>query len=306
MPISRSDAYSRATRMKTLKWTPVGVLVAGMVAAMATFIFLIAQAPVSAQPDTTPPTISSLAITSEPYVSDDYEYHRYYYGIDGVIEVTATFSENVTVTGAPKLELDIGGTPKTAGFLRAEGRTVVFGYTVAEGDEDNDGVAIGGNKITLNGGSIRDSANNDANLTHDALAAHTGHRVDGIRPRISYLGWILSGEYGEVITIGEELEAWLIFNEGVRFHNPESGTIKLKINLNKAPGNERYGYAKWDPTYSYAAFIYVVPEGVASSRWGASTPINPIVLDGGAILDRAGNDAIIEHPRYPFQQFIHH
>ena len=147
---------------------------------------------VAAQADTTAPTVSSIAITSDPDDDSfgDAHFPSYarapgVYGIGDDIEVTVTFSENVTVTGSPKLYLNIGGSSKTAGYLKAEETAVVFSYTVAEGDRDTDGVAIDANKLTLNGGSISDAAANDADLSHDALAAQTNHQVDGIRPRMS-------------------------------------------------------------------------------------------------------------------------
>ena len=131
---------------------------------------------VSAQDDTTAPTISSIAVTSDP--------GNGVYGIDDTIEVTVTFSEDVTVTGTPRLELYIGSTPKTAGYESAEGSAVVFSYTVAEGHWDDDGIAISSNRLTLNGGSIKDAADNDADLSHDTLSAQQDHEVDGVRPRV--------------------------------------------------------------------------------------------------------------------------
>ena len=144
--------------------------------------------PVAAQTDTTAPTISSVVITSDPDddIREDVPYWAggvaYYfrpsgiYGIGDDIEVTVTFNEDVTVTGAPKLDLNIGGTLKAAGYLNAEDSAVVFRYTVAEGDSDTNGVGIDANKLRLNGGSIRDAADNDADLSHDALAAQANHR----------------------------------------------------------------------------------------------------------------------------------
>ena len=60
-------------------------------------------------PDATAPTISSVEITSDPGDDDAY-------GIDGEIEITVTFSEEVTVTDSPQLELDLGGSAKTADY----------------------------------------------------------------------------------------------------------------------------------------------------------------------------------------------
>ena len=107
---------------------------------------------VSAQSDTTAPTISSVAITSDTGDGDSSFDDDGVYGIDDSIEVTVTFSENVSVTGSPQLELDIGGSGKAAAYESVTSTNVVFSYTVTEGVSDDDGVSISADKLTLNGG----------------------------------------------------------------------------------------------------------------------------------------------------------
>ena len=120
--------------------------------------------------DQTPPTVSQVAVISEPGEDDTY--------VPGdSIEVSATFSEEVTVTGAPQLEIDVGGTTKTAAYSSTEGAQVVFSYTVATGDIDTDGISIGQDKLGLNGGTILEAFGNAATLTHDAVAADSAHLV---------------------------------------------------------------------------------------------------------------------------------
>ena len=121
--------------------------------------------------DTTAPTVSSIAITGDPGDDDTY-------GLGDAIQVTVTFSEDVTVTGTPLLELDFDGTAKTASYRSASGADVVFSYTVARDESDADGIAIGADKLSLNEGTIKDVAENDATLTHAAVAADSGHKVD--------------------------------------------------------------------------------------------------------------------------------
>ena len=75
-------------------------------------------------PDRVAPTISSISITSDP--GDDDTYVK-----DDSIEVTVTFSEQVTVSGTPQLELDFGGTARIADYSSANGDAVVFSYAVA-------------------------------------------------------------------------------------------------------------------------------------------------------------------------------
>ena len=128
--------------------------------------------------DSTSPTVSSIAITSDPG-SDEV------YAIGDAVQITVTFSADVTVTGKPQLELDIGGNAKPAEYQSTNASSTVFSYTVAEGDSDTDGIAVAENKLTLNGGAIKDAADNAADLDHVALEAQPGHEVDGVRPTIS-------------------------------------------------------------------------------------------------------------------------
>ena len=163
--------------------------------------------------DTTAPTVSSVAVTSatrddDVYLDDD--------GVYDKIEVTVTFSENVTVTGSPRLELTIGSSAKSAAYKSTTGSKVVFSYTVATGDTDTDGISIAADKLSLNGGTIRDAAENDAHLSHSTVSAQSGHKVDGIRPTITsvYLIGSTSNNDG-VHTIDEYLPAGMSFSEHV-------------------------------------------------------------------------------------------
>ena len=59
------------------------------------------------------------------------------------IEVTAPFSQPVTVRGKPRLRLRVGEVTRAAALHSHSGRTVVFRYRVREGDSDAvDGVSI--------------------------------------------------------------------------------------------------------------------------------------------------------------------
>ena len=81
----------------------------------------------------------------------------------------------------------------------------MFSYEVADGDEDTDGVSIEVGRIALNGGSIEDEAENAAELAHEALAAQTGHKVDGVRPAFvsaAVDGSSLTLTYGEALDGG--------------------------------------------------------------------------------------------------------
>ena len=145
--------------------------------------------------DAVVPTVSSIAITSDPGDDDTY-------GAGDRIEVTVIFSEVVEVWNVtrsdmpgdrwPQLELDIGGEARTAEYQSFTGAEVVFEYTVQDGDTDENGIALGANKLALNGGAIFDYAENhpigagidfwdvplDAVVSHDAVSDDAGHKVD--------------------------------------------------------------------------------------------------------------------------------
>ena len=125
--------------------------------------------------DSIAPTVSSISITSDSGDDDTY-------AVGDDVEVTVTFGEDVAVTGEPQIELDVGGTARNGAYSRVDGVAVVLVYTIAEGDDDTDGISVAANKLSLNGGSIADMSGNPAVLTHDAVAANTDHLVDGVSP----------------------------------------------------------------------------------------------------------------------------
>ena len=133
-------------------------------------------------------------------------------GSDGIyaggddIDVTVTFDDNVTVnttSGRPSLRLMVGDLARHAGYEEGSGAaTLTFRHTVAEGypplaavflnnhsnrsltvgDEDADGLSVEAGRIALNGGTIRNATDNNADLAHPELPVQSGHKVDGVGP----------------------------------------------------------------------------------------------------------------------------
>jgi hypothetical protein len=88
-----------------------------------------------------------------------------------------TLSEAVTVTGSPRLAVDVGGATRYATFTSGSGtNTLTFTYTTQAGDVDLDGIAVSA-PIDLNGGTIKDGAGNDASLTF-TLPTTSGIKVN--------------------------------------------------------------------------------------------------------------------------------
>ena len=139
-----------------------------------------------AQTPPTTPTVSTVAVTSNPGADNTY-------ATGDKIEVTLTFSEAVTASttdGTPRLSIDIGGQPRNIPYERAGSNTaeLIFGYTVFAGDMDADGIGVEANGLALNGGTIRSTDDStDANLDHSAQA-FANHKVDTEVVLVSNIG----------------------------------------------------------------------------------------------------------------------
>ena len=215
-----------------------------------------------AQGTPTVPTIESVAVTSDPGEDGGY-------AIGDEIQVGLTFSEAVTVTGAPQLTLDVGGQSRTAAYSEGSTTTqLLFTYTVPTGEEDTDGIAVVANSLALNGGAIRAGSAN-VTLTHAALQAN-GHKVDGIAPTVT-----VGGETRIYVPPDRQFNVVFYFSEKVY------GITDAEITVtNGEPHDVRAtsGNAMW-PRYTRWDVIIV------SAAVGPVT----VTLQAGAATDAYGN-----------------
>ena len=78
------------------------------------------------------------------------------------VNFTVNASEPVTVTGTPRLAIDVGGVTRYATYASGSGTSAItFSYAVQPGDFDANGIALA-SPLELNGGTIADSAGNPA------------------------------------------------------------------------------------------------------------------------------------------------
>ena len=134
----------------------------------------------SDQADETMPYVRAVKISSRP------QERRSGYGIGDEVSVAVTFSEPVEVTGTPLVGLWVGKDAQQAIYESgADTSKLVFAYSVAEGDEDADGLGIEPNSLSLDGGTIRGKSGNEAVLDHEELGDDPDHKVDGIRPALA-------------------------------------------------------------------------------------------------------------------------
>lgn len=94
------------------------------------------------------------------------------YRVGNVIEITVNFNETVAVTGIPSLTLNVGAVEKVINYSSGSGtNSLTFNYTVDIADAEADLDYASTTALSLNGGTIKDTAGNDAVLTLATPAA---------------------------------------------------------------------------------------------------------------------------------------
>ena len=128
------------------------------------------------------PFITALAFTSDAGGNGTY-------GRRDGLDLTVTYSEDVTVSGGNNLtmELDLDGTSRTAAYASGTGTSrLVFRYIVSLGDADADGPGVSADAMSQ-GGTIQGTGTGTptALRRHSVLAAQPAHKVDGGLPSVT-------------------------------------------------------------------------------------------------------------------------
>ncbi|UPK45953.1 S-layer homology domain-containing protein [Paenibacillus pabuli] len=122
--------------------------------------------------DTVMPSVTSVSVPSNGT-----------YGVEEDLSFTVNMDEIVVVTGIPTISIVVGATTVYATYAGGSGTSALqFRYTVQTGLSDSNGITI--EALSLNGGSIRDEAGNDAVLTLNSVGSTAGVLVDAIPPTI--------------------------------------------------------------------------------------------------------------------------
>lgn len=134
--------------------TPTKIIRITMLLVAIAFIMLLISRVSFAAPPTTPTVLNVSSTTADgSYTTDD------------TIAVTVTFSEIVTVTGIPRIQLETGINDRYANYVSGSGTTTLtFNYIVQPGDTSDNLDYLATNSLELNGGTIEGS-DNSADLT---------------------------------------------------------------------------------------------------------------------------------------------
>ncbi|SKA28713.1 gliding motility-associated C-terminal domain-containing protein [Chitinophaga eiseniae] len=124
--------------------------------------------------DATPPQANSVDVPSAGV-----------YAAGRVMNFSVWYNEPVIVTGSPYLAVTVGNKAGLARYIGAGGNDrLFFVYQVIPGDMDADGITLD-NTIQLNGGTIKDAAGNDADLTLQGIPSMTGVLVNAATPTVT-------------------------------------------------------------------------------------------------------------------------
>jgi hypothetical protein len=128
------------------------------------------------------------------------------YGIGSTIAITVTFDAAVKVTGTPQLQLETGTTDRFATYNSGSGGTVLtFYYEVQAGDTSSDLEYLATTALTLNGGTIKETAATafdaflalPATASANSLGGNKAIVIDTLAPTItSVTSTTDNGSYG--------------------------------------------------------------------------------------------------------------
>ena len=203
------------------------------------------------------------------------------YGIEDNITVSFIFNKPIWVEGgSPYIVVNVGGEEVNALYVSGSGtNTIVFSYTVAEGDVDDDGIGVN-TDIVLEGATFKDNIGDQADLTFSEEVDASGVLVDGIRP---YVCSITMPDDGSYSSCGESK---LVFKLSMSEAVSVEGT-GLKLNFKLDSGTKEANFIAGESTAEELVFVYEVASGDMAE---AGIVLNGLVLNDVLILDLAENE----------------
>ena len=228
------------------------------------------------------PVVNSATITSTPATGSTYALGEH-------IEVQVGFDQSVTVTGTPRLALTIGSNTRQATYASGTGTTTLtFRYPVQVGDLDGNGIAVGADAVTLNGGTIRltgGTVSADLRLRTHAITDAASHKVEAVHGPPGVIGVAIgSPEVDDTFERGEPIEVTVTFNKPVAVTGSPQLALRIGTNTRQA------AYVSGTSTSTALRFRYTVVQADVDAD-GLSIGTNALTLNGGTIR-RAGSTTV--------------
>ena len=235
-----------------------------------------------------PPAVKSISFHSSPASDDTYE-------LGETITVLVQFDRVVTATGEAQVALTIGTETRHAtAFGWGSHASLHFSYTVQEADRDEDGISIAADALALHRGTIKGpDGTTDADLTHAAVAADGGSKVNGSLfspPAVTNINVVSSPLSGDTYERGEKIEVLVRFDRVVT----ATGTARMALTIGEETRQATSPGSSWGS--SLGLFLdYTVQEGDRDEN-GISIQADALSLDGATIKGPDGTtDADLAH-----------
>ena len=203
------------------------------------------------------------------------------------LEILPHFDQQVTVTGFPTLDVILdSGTVRLeyAGVQGIPTTTPIFFHRVRSSDEDNTGLSIGADALRLNGGTMNDPDGNpiDISLAEVAFTDDPQLQVDGNPPRLQ--NFVVS-ETDFPLWKSQEMVVDVTFDQPVMV----TGAPFVEVILDS--GAVRLTTTPTTSLTSVVSFRYTI-QATDGDRTGISIGANALQLNGGSIIDPAGNPVV--------------
>ena len=228
------------------------------------------------------PSVTGVVVSSSPASGGTYI-------IGDTIRLTLTFSENVDVTGSPRLKIDMDPADwgeKWAAYEGGSGTdSLTFTHAVVEPNYSIQGIAVLEDSLELNGGTIKSAASSETNadLSHTGRPHDPDHRVNW-RLSSAEVPWVVKAAVssapasGDTYGLDETIRVALTFNRTVNV----TGGPRLKIDMDPADWGEKWaGYDSGGGTTGLT-FTHTVVEPNKSTQ-GIAVLANTLDLNGGTI-----------------------
>ena len=228
---------------------------------------LATELPVTVAVTNVPPAVVSVASPARSHKAGD------------TIQVTVTFSEPVFVTGVPQIGLTVGSTLRQAVYTGGSGTpTLQFGYVVAAGENDADGVVLAQSIVLSGSAAIRDGAGADAATTLPAVDTR-GVLVDTVPPVLRSV----TAPVPRIYASGEKLSFTVTFSEPMAVTGAPFLNLKVNNVVRRAVYDSGAGTARLVFSYTVAVGETAAAGKVVASGTSIQLPA------GAAVADLAGN-----------------
>ena len=248
------------------------------------------------------PYVTAVAVDSSPAGGGVYRAGE-------TIEISLSFDQAVDVDETPSIQLKLGDEEMDAAYNSGTGTdTLVFEYEVQDADEDANGVSLtakGSDGFGGSGGIVAAGTEVAAHETIPGLDNLTGHAVDG---QVDVVSVTVASQPGDDETYEKKdiIEFLVEFEDEVTVSGSPQLAIAIGSETRKAgfqglqdssegsEGTTSTNSASSSATGKVLEFSYTVQEGDDDDD-GISIAQDSLGLNGGSIVDAAGNNASLSH-----------